>query len=154
MTMEAYQQKQKVNGPVDFLVVKFPGNKFTGNIAPELRRLEDTGIVRVIDLIFIRKDEGGNVESFEVTDLGREAENAFQTFAGKTGEWLTQDDVEIIGNELPNNSSAGAILFENLWAVRLKEAMLESGGELVAQGRISPDLIEKAMQQSGSSRNE
>ncbi len=152
MTMET-MQKQRVMGPVDFLVVRFPGNRFTGRIAPEIRRLEDSGTVRVIDLIFIRKDEEGNVESFEVADLGGEAENAFQIFAGKTGEWLSQDDVESIGEELPNNSSAGAILFENLWAIRLKEAMLESGGELVAQGRISPELIEKVGQKMESSRS-
>lgn len=152
MTME-YQQISKVMGPVDFLVVRFPGNKFTGRIAPELRSLEDSGTVRVIDLIFIRKDEEGNVESFEVEDLGGEEENAFQDFSEKTGGWLSQDDVETIGEELPNNSSAGAVLFENLWAIRLKEAMLESGGELVAQGRVSPDLIEQVQQKNESSRS-
>jgi hypothetical protein len=148
--MEA-QQKQKVMGPVDFLVVKFPGNKFTGTIAPEIRKLEDSGIVRVIDLVFIRKDYDGNVESFEVRDLGGEEESAYQTFSGKVAEWLSQDDIESIGSELPNDTSAGAILFENLWAIHLKEAMLDSGGELVAQGRIPPELIEQAMQKDGSS---
>jgi hypothetical protein len=151
MTMET-MQKQRVMGPVDFLVVRFPGNKFTGRIAPELRALEDSGTVRVIDLIFIRKDEEGNVESFEVADLGGEGENAFQDFRDKVGGWLSQDDVELIGEDLPNNSSAGVLLFENLWAIKLKEAMLESGGELVAQGRISPELIDMVREKSGSSK--
>ncbi|MBI0582038.1 MAG: hypothetical protein JET69_03380 [Methanomassiliicoccales archaeon] len=142
--METHQQTQRVMGPVDYLVVRFPGNRLTGRIAPELRRLEDTGILRVIDLVFIRKDADGNVESFEVNDLGGEEENAFHSFSGRVDEWLSQDDIESIGIDLPNDSSAGAILFENLWAVKLKEAMLDSGGELVAQGRIPPELIEQA----------
>ncbi|MBI0583445.1 MAG: hypothetical protein ISF22_04375 [Methanomassiliicoccus sp.] len=147
------QQKQRVMGPVDFLVVRFPENRFTGKIAPEIRKLEDSGIVRVIDLVFIRKDQEGNVESFEISDLGGEDENAFQTFSGKVGEWLSQEDIESIGSELPDNSSAGAILFENLWAVNLKEAMLDSGGELVAQGRVSPDLIEQVRKKNEPSRS-
>jgi uncharacterized membrane protein len=149
--METHQQKQRVMGPVDWLVVKFPGNKFTGRIAPEMRNLEDSGIVRVIDLVFIRKDQDGNVETFEISDLGGEEENAFQTFSGEVNEWLSQDDIDSIGSEMPNNSSAGAILFENLWAIKLKEAMLDSGGELVAQGRVSPELIEKVRQKIDSS---
>ncbi len=65
MTMEA-MQKQKVVGPVDYLVVRFPGNKFTGTIAPEMHRLQDEGIVRIIDFLIIRKDEAGNVEPIEM----------------------------------------------------------------------------------------
>lgn len=152
--METHQPRQRVMGPVDWLVVRFPGNKFTGKIAPEMRRLEDTGIVRVIDLVFIRKDAEGNVETFEIGDLGGEDENAYQTFSGGLDEWLTQDDIDSIGSDMPNNSSAGAILFENLWAIRLKEAMLDAGGELVAQGRVSPELIEKARQKIETSRTE
>jgi hypothetical protein len=145
------QQQQRVMGPVDFVVIKFSGNKFTGKIAPEIRKLEDSGIVRIIDLVFIRKDQDGNVESFEVADLGGEEESAYQTFAGKVTEWLSQDDIENIGSELPNDSAAGAILFENLWAVHLKEAMLDAGGELVAYGRIPPELIDQVIQQNESS---
>jgi hypothetical protein len=147
--METHQQRTM--GPVDYLVVRFPGSRLTGKIAPELRRLEDTGIVRVIDLVFIRKDKDGNVESFEINDLGGEEENAFQSFSGRVNEWLSQDDIESIGSDLPNDSSAGAILFENLWAVKLKEALLDSGGELVAQGRIPPELIEKVRVKIASS---
>jgi hypothetical protein len=147
------QQKQRIMGPVDWLVVRFPGNRFKGRIAPEIRRLEDSGIVRVIDLVFIRKDLEGNIASFEVDDLGGEDENAFQTFSGKVNEWLSQDDIETIGSELPNNSAAGAILFENLWAVKLKEALLDAGGELIDQGRVPPELVEQARYKIESSRS-
>jgi len=151
--METQQKQQQIMGPVDWLVVRFPGNKFKGKIASEIRRLEDSGIVRVIDLVFIRKDEAGNVASFEINDLGGEDENAFQVFSGEVDEWLSQDDIDSIGSDLPNNSAAGAILFENLWAIKLKEALLDAGGELVAQGRVSPELVEKAKLQMTSSRS-
>jgi Family of unknown function (DUF6325) len=151
--MEA-PQKHKVVGPVDFVVLRFPGNKFNGKIAPELRNLEDNGIVRVIDLILIRKDEEGNVESFEIADLEGEVGQAFQNLIGRTGAWFSQNDVEIIGEELPNNSSAGALLFENLWAIKFKEAILDSGGELVAQGRIPPEQLDMVMEMTSPSRTE
>ncbi len=140
-------------GPVDWLVVRFPGNRFKGRIAPEIRRLEDSGIVRVIDLVFIRKDKDGNVAAFEIDELGGEDENAFNIFSGRVDEWLSQDDIDSIGRDLPNDSSAGAILFENLWAIRLKEAMLDAGGEVIAQGRVPPELIEQARQMIRSSRS-
>lgn len=150
--MEARQQ-ERIMGPVDWLVVRFPGNRFKGRIAPEIRRLEDSGIVRVIDLVFIRKDKDGNVAAFEIDELGGEDENAFNIFSGRVDEWLSQDDIDSIGRDLPNDSSAGAILFENLWAIRLKEAMLDAGGEVIAQGRVPPELIEQARQMIRSSRS-
>lgn len=152
--METHQRRQQVMGPVDWLVVRFPGSRFTGRIAPEIRRLEDSGIVRVIDLVLIRKDEEGNVASFEVNDLGGEDESAFQAFSGKVDEWLSQDDIDSIGNDLPSNSAAGAILFENLWAIKLKEALMDAGGEMVAQGRVPPELVEKVRENIRSSRLE
>ena len=81
----------------------------------------------MIDIILVRKDEKGNVESFEITDLPGEAGDAFRDFTGKLGTWFSQDDVETIGEGLPDNSSAGGLLFENLWAVRLKEEILRIG---------------------------
>ncbi len=78
MTMETQQATREVIGPVDYLIVRFPGNKFTGKIAPELRRLQDSGIVRVIDIILVRKDEKGNVESFEDYRPTRRGGGCFQ----------------------------------------------------------------------------
>ncbi len=145
MTVEIQREAKKVRGPVDYLVVLFPGNKFTGTIAPEMRKLEDSGIVRVLDLLFIRKNENGDVESFEISDLGDEAERAYQAFKSKVVGWLSQDDVEAIGNDIPNNSAAAVLLFENLWAIGVREAMVNAGGKLLVQGRIPPEIIEQAM---------
>ncbi len=144
MTVEVQKESERVMGPVDYLVVLFPENRLTGAIAPEIRKLEDAGIVRVIDLLIIRKDSEGNIESFEVSELGGEAEKAYQAFAPKTKGWLSMEDAEAIGEDMPNGSVAAALLFENLWAIGVKKAMLEAGGELIEQGRIPPELIEKA----------
>lgn len=143
-TVEVQKEAERVMGPVDYFVVLFPENRLTGKIAPEIRKLVDSGIVRVIDLLIIRKDEGGGVESFEVSEIGGEAEEAFQAFAPRAKGWLSQEDVEAIGEEMPSNTVAAAMLFENLWAVGVKKAMLDSGGELIEQGRIPPELIDRA----------
>ena len=148
-TVEVQKGQERSMGPVDYLVVLFPENKLTGTIAPEIRKLVDAGIVRVIDLLIVRKDEGGNVDSYEISEIGGEAEEAFQAFAPKLKGWFSQEDAESIGENMPNDSIAAAMLFENLWAIGVKNAMIESGGELIEQGRIPPELISQV--QSGPS---
>ena len=150
MTIEVQRESERVMGPVDFLVVLFPENKLTGAIAPEIRKLEDAGIVRVIDLLIIRKDNDGNIEAFEVSEIGGETEEAYQAFAPKTKGWLSMDDAEAIGEDMPIGSVAAALLFENLWAIGVKKAMLEAGGQLIEQGRIPPELIEQAQKQQST----
>ena len=144
MTMEVQKESERVMGPVDYFVVLFPENRLTGQIAPEIRKIVDAGIVRVIDLLLIRKDGDGNVESLEVSEIGGEAEEAFQAFAPQAKGWISQDDVEVIGEDMPNNTVAAAMLFENLWAVGVVKAMMDAGGELLTQGRIPRELIEQA----------
>ncbi len=153
MAMEI-QRTERVMGPVDYLVVKFPTNRFTGLIAPELIRLQEDDIIRVIDLLFIRKDDTGNVETFEITDLGAQDREGYKVFASEVGEWLSEEDVESIGNDLPNNSAAGAVLYENLWAIKLKEALIGSGAELISQGRVPPELIEEVGRRKAAPRRE
>jgi hypothetical protein len=136
-------------GPVDYLVVLFPGNKFSGKILPELSRLQSDGIVRVVDLVLIRKDAHGKVSHLEIKDLGGEVGEAFTKFAHKVNEWISLDDIEIIGETLPKNSSAAALLFENTWALRFKKAMLDADAKLVTQGRIPGDLIQMVIEEKG-----
>jgi hypothetical protein len=136
-------------GPVDYLVVLFPGNKFSGKILPELNRLQSEGIVRVIDLVFITKDAHGKVAHIESKDLGGEAGDAFSKFAHKVNEWLSLDDIDAIGASLPKNSSAAALLFENTWALRFKKAMLDADAQLVTQGRIPGELIAQVIAEKG-----
>jgi hypothetical protein len=131
----------RVMGPVDFLVVRFPGNKFSGKIAPEIARLEQNGIIRVMDLVFIMKDETGKLVNVEAYGLGGEVGAAYRELARRTDEWFTEDDIEAFTEALPKNSSGLLLLFENLWAIRFKEAMMDADVELVEMGRIPPETI-------------
>jgi len=133
----------KVMGPVDYLMVRFPGNKFSGKIAPELERLEKKGIIRVIDLVLIVKDENGKLDIFEAAKLGGGVGAAFNELSKHTDEWFSQGDIEVIAESLPKNSAAGLLLFENVWAIKFKEALLEADAELIDMGRIPPETIEQ-----------
>lgn len=137
----------RVMGPVDYLMVRFPGNKFTGRIAPELNDLEKKGIIRVIDMVFLMRDANGKLMVIETKDLGGEAGAAYRELAKNTDEWFSEGDIEAIAASLPNNASAGLLLFENLWAIRFKEALLEADAELIDMGRIPPETIQKAEKQ-------
>jgi hypothetical protein len=131
-------------GPVDYLIVQFPGNKFSGKIVPELADLEKKGIIRVIDLVLIVKDAKGQLAIFEPKNLEGEAGAAYRELTKHTKEWFTTADIEAFCNTLPWNSSAGLLLFENIWAIKFKESLLEADAQLVDMGRISPELIAKA----------
>lgn len=139
---ENYPKKPgRVNGPVDYLMVRFPGNKFSGKIAPELLRLEKEGILRVIDLVFLIKDADGKLGTIEPKNLEGEVGNAFREIVKNTTEWFTEPDIEVIAETLPKNSSAALLLFENLWAIRFKKALLDADAELIDMGRIPPEVV-------------
>lgn len=148
MTKDVPKKAGKIMGPVDYLVVKFPGNKFKGEIAPELAKLERNGIIRVIDLAFVLKDTKGNVLITEAKDMGEKTGDAFSAFAKAVSdaEWFSIDDIEAMAAGLPMNSSAAILLFENTWAIQFKEALLNSGAELVDQGRIPSEVIRSVEQ--------
>ena len=133
-----------VMGPVDYLMVRFPGNKFTGKIAPELARLEKKGIIRVIDMVLMIRDQDGKLLIMEADNLSGDAAIAFKELAKNTREWFSEGDIEVIAATLPKNSSAALLLFENLWAIHFKEALLEADAELIDMGRIPPESIQRA----------
>lgn len=133
-----------VMGPVDYLIVRFPGNKFSGEIIPELWALVQSGIISVIDLVFIVRDETGALAIVEAKDLQGEMGNAYRELARHTDEWFSEADIEVFAEGLAKNSSAALLLFENVWAIRFKEALKNADAELIDMGRISPETIEKA----------
>jgi hypothetical protein len=146
------EQRGTVMGPVDYLMLKFVGNKFNGKIVPELADLEKRGIIRIIDIVLITKDANGKVFVTEAKDLHGDAGNAFAQIAKNTHEWFYEGDIETIAKAIPNESSAGLLLYENVWAIKFKEALLDSGAELITMGRISPEIIaeaEKRMNKGG-----
>jgi uncharacterized membrane protein len=130
-------------GPVEILVVKFPGNQFTGEIAPALRDLVENGLIRIIDLVFVSKDADGSIGAFEIQDLGEDEQASYNAVTDFEAPMMTTDDVEQLGATLEDNSSAAIMLFENVWATRFRDAVLNAGGELVLNERIPRTVIEE-----------
>jgi hypothetical protein len=144
-------------GPLEYILVGFEGNRFTGQILPELRAARDKGIIRVIDLLLILKDENGNTAVMELSDLSSEEADQFGPIANDLLEVLSQDDVEAVADQIPNNSSAGLMVFEHTWAVSLKEAILNAGGIPLAGGLVAPavvQMVEAELEAETSSKNQ
>jgi uncharacterized membrane protein len=132
----------EITGPVDLVLLGFPGNQFTGDIAPALQDLVSSGTVRILDLVFITKDADGNTAGVELSDLG-EVGAAFEDIDGEVSELLTDEDIEAAGEELEPNSSAALLMFENTWAGRLATAIRAANGEVVAYERIPRDALDE-----------
>jgi len=130
-------------GPVEYIVVSFPGNKFTGRIAPELVALVESGTVRVLDLIFIGKDAEGDVLAFEIDDLGDV--EGFDQLQGEVGGLIGPEDIEFVAAALEPNSSAALLIWEDVWAAPFASAVLESGGVLLQGARIPHEVITSAL---------
>lgn len=122
-------------GPIDYLIVEWPGRQPTGEAMPHLIDLVDRGLIRLLDLTFIAKAEDGSVAALEIADLGGEIE-AFAAFEGASSGLLGDDDVAEAGNALEPGTSAALLVYENSWAAPFAAAVRRSGGQLVASGRI------------------
>ncbi|MFJ9943753.1 DUF6325 family protein [Streptomyces erythrochromogenes] len=122
-------------GPVDYLIVEFPGNKMTGEGFPLLVDLVDRGVIRILDLVFVRKDADGSVVALELKDAGG-GEMDLSVFEGVASGLLGQDDIDEAGAALEAGSSAGILVYENVWAAPFALALRRSGAQLVAGGRI------------------
>lgn len=130
-------------GPVEYLIVGFPGNRFTGEIAPELARLIDSGTVRILDLTFVGKDEDGTVVSFEFDQL--DELEPFAVMEGDVGGVISDEDIEHVGSMLEPGSSAALLVWEDLWASPFADAVERAGGVVIESARIPRELIEAAV---------
>jgi hypothetical protein len=129
-------------GPLEYLVVGFEGNRFTGQILAELRAAREKGIIRVVDLFVIKKDEQGNVTALELSDLSTEEATALGPLAGDLIGLFAQEDIDQVAADIPNKSAAGLLLFEHTWAIGLKEAIKNAGGVAVTGGFVAPDVLQ------------
>ncbi|HZC53615.1 MAG TPA: DUF6325 family protein [Mycobacterium sp.] len=130
-------------GPVDYLVVEFPGSHLTGEGLPMLVDLVDRGIIRILDLIFIKKELDGTVTALRLEDLSADGLMELRVFEGASSGLLGMDDAQDAASVLEPGSSAGLLIFENTWAAPFAAALRRSGAELVASGRIPiQDLLE------------
>src|SRR5450631_4934710 len=132
-------------GPIDYVVVEFPGNRMTGEAFPILVDLVDRGLIRILDLVFVRKDTDGSVVGLELKDLDGDGELDLTVFEGATSGLLGDDDIQEAGEVLQPGSSAGILVFENLWAAPFAAAVRRSGGQLVASGRIPVQAVLAAL---------
>jgi hypothetical protein len=123
-------------GPVDWLVVEFPGSRFNGEIAPTITDLVDREIIRVLDLLVLRKDEDGSLEAFEITELEDSELGELRAYETELAMLLSAEDVEAIAAAVEPGSTAACLVFENRWAAPFASAVRRAGGQLVANGRI------------------
>ena len=123
-------------GPVDYLVVEFPGSRMTGEGLPLLVDLVDKGIIRVLDLIFVKKELDGSVVGMAIADLDGDGALDLAVFEGASSGLLGPDDVDEASSVLEPGSSAGILVYENRWAAPFAAALRRGGGQLVASGRI------------------
>ena len=132
-------------GPVDVVIVGFPGNKFTGQIAPALLDLVESGTIRVIDLIFVMKDEAGVVTTIEAADLDPELGAGYLEIDIAQPGALGTEDAEEVSEDIPANSSALLIAFENTWAAKIVAAVQAADGFVIDQIRIPVDVVNAAI---------
>jgi Family of unknown function (DUF6325) len=128
-------------GPVDYLVVEFPkgASSFTGEMATELLALVDAGTIRLIDALILTKDEDGKIEAAELSDVAELGE--LQALEAELAELLAADDVEHLAAAMDPGTTAGVLIWENLWAAPFAAAARRSGGQLIANGRIPTQAI-------------
>ena len=132
-----------MRGPIDYVIVGFEGNKFDGSILKALGDAIDSGVVRLIALSLVVKDESGHVDTISIGDAGDDYLVEFSEKYASDPSDVDQDDIDEIADILTPNTAAGFLVIEQLWAKPLKEAILKADGVLIAEGRIHPDAAEE-----------
>ncbi len=133
-------------GPVDWIVVEFTGSRFTGEIAPILDDLVELGLVRVLDLLLIRKDADGALEFFELSDLDESEIGSLRAYETELATLLSEDDVNAVAAAVEPGSTAVLLVWENRWAAPFGSAVRRAGGQLVASGRIPVQALLAAVE--------
>ena len=131
-------------GPVDYLIVAFPGNQFRGEIAPALAELVESETIRIIDLAFVGKDAEGDVIAFELTDIDPEVREGFERMGVEVNGLFNEDDLAAAGEELEPNTSAALLVWENIWARDVAQAIRDAGGEVLDFERVPHDVVQAA----------
>jgi hypothetical protein len=131
-------------GPVDYAVIAFPGNRFRGEIAPALAELVENETIRIIDIAFVGKGPDGDAVAFELTELDPDVQEALDKVGIEVGGLVNEDDLMDTAAGLEPNSSAALIVWENVWARKVTQAMRDAGGELVAFERLPHEVVQAA----------
>lgn len=137
-------------GPVEYLIVAFPGNQFKGEIVPALQDQVEAGNIRIIDLAFVMKDADGAVVTAELGDLDSEVFKAFDALSPETMGLLNEEDLAAAGEELDPNSSAALLVWEDVWATKIRDAIVNAGGEVLDLERVPYEVVNAAVEFSKS----
>jgi hypothetical protein len=141
-------------GPVDWIVVEFPGSKFNGEIAPALADLVKGGLIRVLDLLILKKDADGTLEAFELSDLDESEIGGLASHEAELAMLLSEDDVNAVAAAIEPGSSAAVLVWENTWAAPFGSAVRRAGGQLVASGRIPIQAMLAAIESDDESEGD
>lgn len=137
-------QDKTTLGPIDYVIIGFDGDTFNSTILQELQHLTTSGLIHIIDLLFVSKDDQGRIEGYELKDMPAEVQATAKAARLDAHEVLGPADVKQIGDEMHNNMSAAILVFEHLWAKGFKQAIQKANGKLLGEGRIHPDTINEA----------
>lgn len=137
-------------GPVEYVIIDFPGSKVNKDIVPALKALIASGTIRIIDLMFIRKGAEGQVEPLELSDLELEEARPFEELDGEIDGLISMEDIRVTAAELPLNSIAAVIVWEDVWATRFAEVVRSAQGRVVANVRIPNSVVETALAAAAS----
>jgi len=129
-------------GPLEYVVIGFEGHHFTGEIWPEIRAIQEKGVVRLIDLAFVKKEANGSTSVLEANDLGDEDARAYEAVTANIQGLMTTEDIAQVTADLPAGSSAAVVLFEHAWAIGLREAIRNANGRLLRAGMVRADTLE------------
>ena len=139
-------------GPVEYLIVAFPGNQFKGEIVPALQEQVEAGNIRIIDLAFVMKDADGAVVTAELGDLDSEVFKAFDALSPEAMGLLNEEDLAAAGEELDPNSSAALLVWEDVWATKIRDAIVNAGGEVLDLERVPYQVVEAAVEFSNANK--
>lgn len=132
-------------GPVDYAIIVFPGNRFRGEIAPAIADLVEDGTIRIIDIAFVGKDADGTAVAMEITELDPDVQEGLEKMTGvEAGGLFNDDDLMNAAAALEPNSSAALLVWENVWARKVAQAVRDAGGALVAFDRLPHDVVQAA----------
>lgn len=141
-------------GPVDYVVVGFKGSNFDGSVLDELSKAVKDNIIRVIDLVFVMKDKDGNLIEGEFEDQSDDLKATFGDLSMEGDTPLfTDSDMAKIGEQMKNDTAAGILVVEHVWAKGIKQALMDAGGFLIADGRIHSDNVEAAVKELETTSN-
>ena len=135
------KEKQMEIGPLEYVVISLEDDRFTSDILPELNAIQQNGLIRVVDLLFVGKDADGTVTVQEVSELREEEQQAYADLAENLTGLLTAQDIERLAEEIPAGNEAVVVLLEHAWTLGLAQAVRRAGGMLFTGGMVTPDVL-------------